>query len=383
MQARIQDWWELGPSLFDASGAEAIDLTRLLAEERNRLNQRSDLLRSRLTQSRAIGLAAGAAMVLGAGWLLIRWVARPLHQLGSAVEAVAGGDLYQPIPAPGPPNLAELGRRVEAMRQRILEELDDASRAREALARRGMVVLTLRDELVSDGAQLPEGVLLGAGCVPAEGVVAGDWYDFVRVADHRLAVALVDVSGHGAESAVFALKTKQLLLSSLRAGHEPAQSLSWLADQLQDTDERFLTGVVLVVDVLAGTLTYASAGHPPLLLTSSDGHSQRLDPTGPLLGPLEGSWGQRTLPLAPGDRVTAYSDGMIEALDERGEELGIHGLEELVAQSRHLEGRHLVERCLAEVRRRTNHRHDDLTMVVVGLGRDESAPVLAGSSDPG
>ena len=67
--------------------------------------------------------------------------------------------------------------------------------------------MTLRDDLAPAEVELPPGVQLAGRFRPAKGLVAGDWYDVARLSDDRMALALIDVSGHGAEVATFALRT--------------------------------------------------------------------------------------------------------------------------------------------------------------------------------
>lgn len=147
------------------------------------------------------------------------------------------------------------------------------------------------------------GVEVAARMDPAEGVLAGDWYDTVEVTQNRLALVLGDVAGQGPASAVFALRLKASLAAALRAGLTPAQALGVTAADLGDiAPELFATALVAVIDTATGTLTYANAGHPAaLILTSEAGrHSGpgggrgagaglsrvELAPTGPLLSPV-------------------------------------------------------------------------------------------------
>ena len=112
------------------------------------------------------------------------------------------------------------------MRRRILAEVDDAIRARESLAQRGMIVLTLRDELAPPPVAPPEGLEVALRFRPSETLVAGDWYEFRREGS-RLTFVVADVSGHGPTAGVFALKTKLLVQVALRQGLGPAAAMAW------------------------------------------------------------------------------------------------------------------------------------------------------------
>lgn len=68
----------------------------------------------------------------------------------------------------------------------------------------------------------------------------------------RAALVVVDVSGHGADAGVFALRAKDLTLAAIESGYGPGEALAWVAARLGDTDERFLTGVMVEIDDLYG-----------------------------------------------------------------------------------------------------------------------------------
>ena len=99
----------------------------------------------------------------------------------------------------------------------------------------------------------------------AVGVAAGgDWYDLLPIDDHRVAVVVGDVVGHGATAAAVMGQLRSALAAYLLDGHSPAAALERL-----DRFARRVPGsagstcVCLVVDCATGALCWASAGHPP------------------------------------------------------------------------------------------------------------------------
>lgn len=312
-----------------------------------------------------VGVLGLSAVLLAAAAVAARlWFTTPLEELSESVQAVASGALQSTVSVHGPPEFSQLGSDVDAMRRRILEEVEDAQRAREALADRGMIVLTLREELAAPVApRLPTGMRMANRFAPAQGIVAGDWLDVVSLGGERMALALVDVSGHGAGVGAFALRTKALTVAAAQS-HEPGDALRWVADQLGDTGEQFLTGVVVHIDAETGAVRYASAGHPPMLLGGLTGITL-LESTGPLLGPLGGEWATVEVDLPRGGVLVAYSDGLIEARDADGEPFGLERLAEIVERTQ-LDGPHAVaDACLAAVQHHQASREDDLTLCVV------------------
>jgi sigma-B regulation protein RsbU (phosphoserine phosphatase) len=265
------------------------------------------------------------------------------------------------------------------MRRRIMAELDEANRAREGLEQQGPLVVTLREQLATTGHELPESLTVASQFLPARGVLAGDWYDVFPIDRNRVVLVVVDVSGHGPASGVLALRAKQLLLAGLRQQLPPGQTLGWLADNLGDTGEGFLTVFTVDIDLLSGSCRYASAGHPPALLAGPDGVLE-LGPTGPLLGPLRGTWGSETFSLDHDRMLAVYTDGLVEPRDERGLEFGTERVRDLAERYRSAGPQAFVEACLAAIDGfGVGGLADDLTLIALSrtaVVRDDGAQAL-------
>jgi phosphoserine phosphatase RsbU/P len=160
-----------------------------------------------------------------------------------------------------------------------------------------------------------EGFEVGTVYSAGTGLMAGDFYDLFRPSPTRLAAVIGDVSGQGIEPSITAFQTKYLLRVFLRQYRDPAQALEELNGQLsgQGRMEEFVSLALVVFDQVAGTLRYASAGHPPAWLWH-DGEVRPLRATGPLLTiDPQGTYISREIPLDSGDLVLLYTDGLAEA----------------------------------------------------------------------
>jgi len=147
------------------------------------------------------------------------------------------------------------------------------------------------------------------------GLMAGDFFDVHRVGPTRVAAVIGDVAGHGIESSITAFQAKYLLRVFLRQFRDPAQAFEELNAQLAagDRDEEFISAAVIVFDTEAGTLRYASAGHPAAFLFQEDGVLP-LRSTGPLLMlDPKAQYHSREIPMESGDLVVMYTDGLAEA----------------------------------------------------------------------
>ena len=150
---------------------------------------------------------------------------------------------------------------------------------------------------------------------PGTGLMAGDFYDVFRVAPTRVAAMIGDVTGHGIEPSITAFQAKYLLRVFLRQFRDPAQALEELNARLSELGrgEEMISMCVVVFDTEAGTVRYASAGHPAAWLW----HEKDVRPlrsTGPLLMlDPSGTFHSRELRLDTGDLVLLYTDGLSEA----------------------------------------------------------------------
>lgn len=147
------------------------------------------------------------------------------------------------------------------------------------------------------------------------GMMAGDFYDVFRSGKSRIAAVIGDVSGHGIEPSITAFQAKYLLRVFLRQFRDPGQALEELNSQVfgHERGEEFISMAVVVFDSEAGSLRYSSAGHPPAFMWHG-GEVQGLSATGPLISLTpDGEFRSREVPLAPGDVVLLYTDGLAEA----------------------------------------------------------------------
>jgi hypothetical protein len=166
-----------------------------------------------------------------------------------------------------------------------------------------------------------EGFEVGRVYEPGAGAMAGDFYDLYQTSPTRTAAVIGDVSGHGIEPSITAFQVKYLLRVFLREYRDPAQALEELNALMsaQGRPEEFVSLVAAVFDTAAGTLRYASAGHPPGWLWN-EGEVRALRATGPLLTlDPHAEYTSREVTLEAGDLLLLYTDGLAEA--RSGEQL--------------------------------------------------------------
>ena len=169
---------------------------------------------------------------------------------------------------------------------------------------------------------------------PADGAAAGgDFYDAFTLADGRTGIILGDVSGHGRDALARTTFVRYTLRAYLEAGLEPREVLKVGAAALADhLDGGFATVTVAIHDPITGRFIYASAGHPPPIVTGADEPFEAVTAcSAPPLGIDEMTgFRQSAFNLTTGARACLHTDGLIEAR-MNGRLLGAARLERAVA----------------------------------------------------
>ncbi|MGH9302336.1 MAG: PP2C family protein-serine/threonine phosphatase, partial [Acidimicrobiales bacterium] len=194
-------------------------------------------------------------------------------------------------------------------------------RAEEVLAQEELAPLRWSARLAPADLPAFEGFEVGHVYQPGTGAMAGDFYDLYPTSPSRLAVVIGDVTGHGIEPSITAFQVKYLLRVFLKQYRDPAQALEELnlLFSAQARNEELVSLCAVVFDQAAGTLRFASAGHPAAWL-AHDSQLQPLRSTGPLLTlDPKATYTSREVPMKSGDTLLLYTDGLAEA--RAGEQL--------------------------------------------------------------
>ena len=274
----------------------------------------------------------------------------------------------------GVPHYAALTEsQLESVRQQSYALALDQQRATKELAVAGRVQAGL---LPREIPRLPGWDIL-ATVEPAR-ETSGDFYDFIALPEGRLGIVVADVADKGAGAALYMALSRTLIRTfALEYPTLPAQVLKETNERiLKDAKETmFVTVFYGVLDPLASTLTYASAGHnPPFLLRREQADMKELTRTGVALGVLERTdWAQQTQQIAPGDALVLYTDGILDARDASGNWFGQERLLEVAQQAQGCTAEEIQQALLDEIHNFVGDapRFDDITLMVLAM---ECAP---------
>jgi serine phosphatase RsbU (regulator of sigma subunit) len=201
-------------------------------------------------------------------------------------------------------------------------------------------------------------------------------------------VLIADVSGKGTSAALYMAELKGLMLSLSRI-YESPRDLLVNANRLiaEHLDARsFITMTYAVIDMQKETMTYARAGHTPLIYVpgGASRHAQILTPDGMVLGlkldrgeMFERLLQEETIDLRAGDLFVFFTDGISEAMNARDDCFGEGRLGQLVETHANLPSDELRERVLREISAFVGDapQHDDMTMILLKV--EEVAEAVA------
>src|SRR6516164_8633098 len=182
--------------------------------------------------------------------------------------------------------------------------------------------------------------------------VAGDFYDFLVIRPGCLGIVVADVTGHGVPAALVASMVKVAVSAHIDDGAEPGKVIAGLNSTLcRQAQGQYATAAYVFLDQATRVGCYSAAGHPPLLLWQRANRTLlELNESGLLLGvrPTE-EYAQTEFMLEAGDRLLVYTDGLVEAVNARGEAFGEAKLGEFITTYQDLPAEQFAERLLDEV----------------------------------
>jgi PAS domain S-box-containing protein len=254
----------------------------------------------------------------------------------------------------------------------IYRDITERKRAEEVrirLKEEARMARNIQTNLLPKGNPDVPGYDIAGRNIPAMNV-GGDYYDFIRLDEHRIAIGLGDVSGKGL-AASLVMANVQATIRGLALFDDDPKDCMEKANKLlyRSTDARtFVSLFYGIVDTQRHTLRYANAGQDMPILFSQGGNAELLRTRGIALGMKEHViYEEEEISFSPEDRLLIYSDGISEAMNDRLEEFGEERLQKVVRHNLKETAGSLVEKIFAAVDAHVNKasQSDDMTVVLV------------------
>lgn len=311
------------------------------------------------------------ALVIGIS--ITRTITGAVHHLYEGTRRVQAGDFSTRIPVRGRDQLAELSHSFNTMTEN-LEKLLVVAKDNERIQADLTIAREVQEQLYPRTVPPSNTLEITARLNPARSV-SGDYYDYQRVNDHCIALALGDVAGKGISAAILMANVQSALRAQIRHSQElgHACSTSSIVSQLNKhlhahtTAEKYATFYFGVYDETAGTLTYTNAGHlQPLLFRR--GELIRLDVNGMVVGAFAlAKYDESTVQLEPGDLLVLYTDGITEPENEYDEMFGEDRLIETIQRVIDRSNEAIIAEVLRAVEQwiHAPDSNDDMTILLV------------------
>jgi sigma-B regulation protein RsbU (phosphoserine phosphatase) len=250
-----------------------------------------------------------------------------------------------------------------------IEKQADRSKQRRQARSELEIARHVQQRLLPQNIHPLETIAFGGRCLPAR-EIGGDYYDFLDLGPGKLGVLLADVSGKGVAAALLTANLQASFRSQLELGMKQPGALLASVNKLfyeSTPAEYFATMFFAEYREETRELRYINCGHPAALLLRAGGAIERLEATALPIGVFP-TWSceEKSVSLAPGDVLIVFSDGVLEAGIERGEEFGESRLIAALEAARGPELEPLLDSIIEEVLRFSpGAQSDDVTLIAL------------------
>ncbi len=315
--------------------------------------------------------AAGVALV----YLLIAVFVRPIQALTDGVRAIGEGSLNDEIKIEGPKEIGEIARAFNEITSKFREAQKNVVE-QERLQKEMQVAQEIQHTLLPK--RVPEiGGYDIASYYKAAKEVGGDYYDFVKVDDDTLGVVVADVSGKGVPGSLVMTMIRTALRMEARGNYSAAEVMARMNDFVTEDMKKgmFVTIFYSILDSKNRIISYASAGHNPMILYRAEtDETYFLNPRGFPVGIslpddtlFRRSIDVEKIKLKKDDMLVIYTDGVTEAMNVERGQYGEERLIQLIKASGKLSPQEFIDRLSAAIKAFTGDmpQNDDITVVAI------------------
>jgi len=282
----------------------------------------------------------------------------PIKNREGAITGIVGitRDITERVKAEQ--ELEELKGRLEQAMAGIQEEL--------AMARQTQL------SLLSSGFPEMPGIKAAASYLPCS-TIGGDYYEVIKLDDHRLGVLMFDVVGHGVPAALVAIMAKMIFTENITKGLPPREVMTLTNDKLFShfQGKRHVAAFFGILESDSGKFVFVKAGHPPaIVLRCGEKRTESLSADGIFIGLFAGStYEEKEVTLAKNDRLVMFTDGLIEAFNASNQYFGMKKLEEQLLETMSFPVDVMVSALLNKQKtfRDNAPQQDDITLLVLQM----------------
>jgi serine phosphatase RsbU (regulator of sigma subunit) len=312
------------------------------------------------------------------GILLTRSITNAVHNLDRGTQFLKRGDFSQRIIVRSNDQLGALAASFNQMTEYV-QRLVKESVQKERLEREIEIAREVQERLFPSQSPKMKNLEISGICLPAR-MVSGDYYDFLALGKNALGIAIGDICGKGISAALLMANLQATLRSNVmnywgQSEQNGDKAIAEIVERMNaqifsyTNENKFATFFYGLYDDVRQTLTYCNAGHnPPLHFKGRE--IIRLSTGGTVVGIFADSkYEQETIHLSAGDLFVAYTDGIIESINEYGEEFGETRLVQIIQDHREMPVENIKETVINAVLswKYAEEQDDDMTLIIAKM----------------
>ncbi len=335
-------------------------------------------LKAEVSQARrGLFLIAVAGLFIGfiAVFLLSNYFVKPIQKLTEGVLRIGDGNLDRTLPVEGTDEFSEIARAFNEITLKFKKAQENVVE-QERLQKEMQVAQEIQHALLPRRFPEIEGYDI-ATIYRAAKDVGGDYFDFVQIDGDTLGIIVADVSGKGVPGSLVMTMIRTALRLESRGNFSPTNILSSVNHFVADDVKKgmFITIFLITLDSQNRTISYASAGHNPMILYRKDSDAcYFLNTRGMPLGislpegvTFEKSLQADKVKLKKDDMLVVYTDGITEAMNKVGAQYGNDRLIEFIKKNSEVSPEEFTRKLDDDINRFTAGapQNDDITLVVI------------------
>jgi sigma-B regulation protein RsbU (phosphoserine phosphatase) len=223
---------------------------------------------------------------------------------------------------------ADLEKKVEERTSELNESLKKLEEKEKILKIELNTASQIQKGILPDTSISQNGLQLSA-YIQSKDEVSGDFYDIIPLRNNCLGFLIADVSGHGIHAALVATMAKICFIKASQNCLSPKRIFKRVNESIADIlkKQEYLTAFFIIVSP-AYDILYANASHrPAYVIRKKSDEIDTWDTDGLLIGAIDNSeagdsYEEKSDRLERGDRIFLYTDGLIEARNNKDEEFG-------------------------------------------------------------
>jgi serine phosphatase RsbU (regulator of sigma subunit)/anti-sigma regulatory factor (Ser/Thr protein kinase)/transposase len=312
---------------------------------------------------------------LAAIYVLANYFVKPIQRITEGVRKMGTTDVDEPLPVDGVDEFSAIAQAFNEMKVKIKEAQKDEVE-KERIRKEMQVAQEIQQTLLPKQFPEIEGYDI-ATIYRAAKDVGGDYFDFVWIDEDTLGIIVADVSGKGVPGSLVMTMIRTAMRLEARGNKSAVDILSRVNEFITDDVKRgmFITIFLVVLDSKNRTISFASAGHNPMILyRQEENKTYFLNPRGIPVGinlpegmSFEDTISSESVKLKKDDILVIYTDGITEAMNPEREQYGMERFLRFTKEHARLTPDEFTEKLDEDILSFTNgaEQNDDITLVAI------------------